>query len=309
MTFIGYLNSFKFFKMIIFRDDVYLSLIFVKWNLILVSKIILYNFGYMYLDFSLILFLCLFISYLFIFFWILFAIHAMKKNINDDFLTFFSKNMLLHDFFSKYKYLTIFFGIGCCLTVVPVVGYVLWLSISLSNPNYYLNKNIFIGFNIGFILFVLWSIVFLLVFNFKLFFLKKEFMSYKLKFLVNINDTELFNLEINNCDYAATKNKYFQKKLNKIKEIASNKKILQGNDLIKFLVKNYHVFSFFYNFFRSCKNEQDLDIELNGFSFGLSDYHLHFRFCDKKSKKYLYNKEIYEIFINYLDSFEFMKLN
>lgn len=259
------------------------------------------------LDFSLILFLCISISYFLINIYVLFFIFKSEKNKTHNSLAFFAKKILFHKFFSKYSFFTTLLGFGSFSIIEPIVGYILWLSLTLTDSDYALVPNIFIGFNIGFILIILIPILFSLIVYLKLFSLKKEFMYYQIEFFKNINEIELFNLEINNCIYAVTKNKYFQKKLNEVKKTIGSKKELYGTDLIKFFIKSYYVIDYIYNFLFCCKDELNLDFHFIGKILVPKNYHLYFRFCNKDLKKDLNGKEIYQILLNYFDCFEFIK--
>ena len=135
----------------------------------------------------------------------------------------------MHKLFIKYSIFTNLLKFSFFLPVVPILMYAFWLMGLIDS--YLSALDLFVGFNIGFILILLGSILFLLILYLKLVYLKKEFKSYKLKILNNIENTEMFKLVVNNCPNAFYKNAHYQKLLNKVKSVTTNKQELQGDDL------------------------------------------------------------------------------
>lgn len=184
--------------------------------------------------------------------------------------------------------------------------YIFWLD---GFVNYYTTAlDLFIGFNIGFILIIFGGILFLLVLYIKLTFLKKEFMRYRLKILKSVDDIELFKLLVNNVINAVSKSQHFQKMFNKVKNIINNKKELQGKELLKFLVKNFNIWTSFYCYLYSCRKELNLDFKFKESILTPNNYSTYISFFHGVEWKDLYGKEVYKIFIDYLDSFGFVEL-
>lgn len=105
-------------------------------------------------------------------------------------------------------------------------------------------------------------------------------MRYRLKILKSVDDIELFKLLVNNVINAVSKSQHFQKMFNKVKNIINNKKELQGKELLKFLVKNFNIWTSFYCYLYSCRKELNLDFKFkesiltpNNYSTYISFFH------------------------------------
>lgn len=227
------------------------------------------------------------------------------KSYNSS--AFFPQKPLMHKFFTKYSFFTNTLKINFLLPLFPILLYAFWIDGLI---NYYTTVlNLFIGFNVGFIITIFGSFSFLIIFLLKLIYLKKEFMTYKLKILKNVDDIELFNLEVGDCYYAAS-NKYFLKKLTQFKQTINSKQEIHGKELIIFFVKNFNIFEIFYKYLYCCRNELNLSFKFKVSQFFTpKNFNALMSFINRTTKKNLYGKEIYEIFIGYLNSFELVEQN
>lgn len=73
---------------------------------------------------------------------------------------------------------------------------------------------------------------------------------------------------------------------------------------MKFLIKNFIIWTYFYSYLYSSKSELNLEFKFKESILTPRNFNTFISFSYSESGKDLYAKEVYEIFINYLNCFE-----
>lgn len=229
----------------------------------------------------------------------------IKKAINFLFV-FQNKNDPMYKFFSKYSFYINLLKIFSFAFIPPLCVYIVWIICTLNeNPNYSQYLDIFISFNIFFILLFIVPICFIFFCLIKIYFLKKELKKYKLKILMDIKKINLFKIIIKDCPDAKYKNEFLSKIIKSVIESVDNKQELLGDELVKFAINNLKLIDYFLRWFYFLQNMNEINLEygLQPLTNGLDPFFTDTKFIDKDNNKEFEPEEILKMFLEYVNSF------
>lgn len=166
--------------------------------------------------------------------------------------------------------------------------------------------NIFIPFNIFFILLFIIPISFILFLWIKLILLRKEFQKYKIRVLKPISNLSIFNIRIVDCINFKYKNKFLVNILNKAISTIENKNELIDKTTTKFLIENIKFIDYFIRWFYFYQNKKEiiLDYKFKPIMNFDNSFFENTKFIDDTTKSVLNPNDILNMFLEYISALQ-----